>query len=215
MTLPLGRLPYVRQQFFDTNGDPLSNGYLKFFIVGTSTPSPVYADAGPNPVSLGTTVTLDSTGTAPSIFLGNHGYDVEVYDEDDVLIDRLSGDQVEDIGATFLNNFGAVMSEGERDAASGYTVTDDDLFVTTDATDVTDPFILNLPAVDVRTMPITIKHYPATDIEITPDGTDTIDGVSGAYTIAAGASPNFPTITLYPDAEDSTNWLIQSSHALT
>ena len=50
-------------QFFDNNGVPLAGGVLYFYAAGTSNPKAVYADSG-EITSLGTSVTLDSSGRA-------------------------------------------------------------------------------------------------------------------------------------------------------
>ena len=48
------------QQVFDSNGDPLENGTLEFYITGTTTPTSVYSDnIG---TAIGTSVTLDNEG---------------------------------------------------------------------------------------------------------------------------------------------------------
>lgn len=53
--------PVASQQFFDDNGDPLAGGFLYSYIAGTSTPTPIYANA-----TLGTAYTnpaeLDDAG---------------------------------------------------------------------------------------------------------------------------------------------------------
>jgi hypothetical protein len=65
--------PVAIQQFFDANGDPLVGGLVQWYLAGTSTPSPVYADVAllnvlPNPV------VLDAAGRAPQMFLAPHSY---------------------------------------------------------------------------------------------------------------------------------------------
>ena len=48
------------QQFFDSNGDPLENGTIEFFLTGTTTPTPIYSDSSGTPI--GTSVTLNNFG---------------------------------------------------------------------------------------------------------------------------------------------------------
>lgn len=48
-------------RFLDANGDPVSGGYLEFYLAGSSTPLSVYSDAGLSS-ALGTTVYCDSGG---------------------------------------------------------------------------------------------------------------------------------------------------------
>jgi len=61
--------PVGIQQFFDANGDPLAGGTLGFFLAGTTTPSPAYADVNLT-VPLANPVVLDAAGRAPELFLG-------------------------------------------------------------------------------------------------------------------------------------------------
>lgn len=65
--------PVAIQQFFDANGDPLVGGLVQWYLAGSSTPSPVYADVAllnvlPNPV------VLDAAGRAPQMFLAPQSY---------------------------------------------------------------------------------------------------------------------------------------------
>ena len=48
------------QQFFDSNGDPLVNGTIEFFVTLTTTPATIYSDSAGT--AIGTSVTLDSAG---------------------------------------------------------------------------------------------------------------------------------------------------------
>ena len=54
MAVPLG------YQFEDSNGDPLSGGYIEFYVTGTSTATPIYSDSAGT--SAGTSITLNSLG---------------------------------------------------------------------------------------------------------------------------------------------------------
>lgn len=212
MTLPLARMPYVRQQFLDANGLVLSNGYLKFFETGTSTPIAVYADAGPNPVSLGVTVTLDASGVAPSIFVPTEGMDVEVYDENDVLQTRLSGDQVEDVGSAFLSFIGQSFATGSTGVVSGYQVLAGDNYVETAAV-ATNPFIITLDDMANRGQPLCIKHKGTGSLRVTPTGTQTLEGIAAYYVVPAASSPNFPTVWLFP-LPSGAGSIIGASHGL-
>lgn len=81
--MPAAPLAWFREQFFDTNGAPLSSGTLEFFESGTSTPLAVYSDAELN-TSAGTTVTLNAagfptvTGVEVTLFLLPRAYRVVV-----------------------------------------------------------------------------------------------------------------------------------------
>src|SRR5262252_7846405 len=62
-------LPPAIQQFFDNNGLPLNGGSIQWYLAGTSTPSPAYADSGlvtplANPVPLS-----NPGGRAPAMWL--------------------------------------------------------------------------------------------------------------------------------------------------
>lgn len=77
-------MPHGKQQYFDSNGNPLSGGRVYTYASGTSTPLVTYADAGgtaqnPNPVL------LNARGEA-SIFWGPSPYKVVVKDASDVEI---------------------------------------------------------------------------------------------------------------------------------
>jgi hypothetical protein len=48
------------QQYFDHNGDPLVNGSIEFYISGTTTPTPIYSDAGGT--AAGVVISLNSNG---------------------------------------------------------------------------------------------------------------------------------------------------------
>lgn len=57
--------PFIPQQYFDNNGDPLSSGTITTFIAGTSTPLATYSDVGlttPN----GNPVPLNAAGRPTS-----------------------------------------------------------------------------------------------------------------------------------------------------
>ena len=48
------------QQYFDSNGDPLVNGTIEFYLSGTTTPTSIYSDSAGT--AIGTSVTLNSSG---------------------------------------------------------------------------------------------------------------------------------------------------------
>jgi len=60
--------PVAIQQFCDNNGDPLAGGKLFFYLAGTTTPTPAYADVGLT-TPLANPVILDAAGRAPELFL--------------------------------------------------------------------------------------------------------------------------------------------------
>lgn len=70
----LGSLnPVAIQQFFDSNGDPLSGGKLFFYLAGTNTPSPVYNDQL-LVTPLANPLVLDAAGRAPLHYLDALSY---------------------------------------------------------------------------------------------------------------------------------------------
>ncbi len=211
MAIPLARQPVGVQRYIEeSDGSPLSLGYLLYFLEGSSTPEDVEADADGS-VSLGTRVDLDANGMATSVFFHPLGYRLEVYNAQNVLQAGQSCDTLEDVGAAFASNQGTFFAAGTKDASSGYTATNDDFLITTDANDTTNPFILNLQPSAERTQPLTIKHQSAFALAVTPDGTETIEAVAAAYSVPAAASPNLPTVTLLPV---TNGYLISSSHGI-
>lgn len=208
---PGARLPYVHPQFLDVDGNPLAGASIYFFIAGTDTPLDTYSDVN---------LTAGSENTNPMVladgFLQNPcylqptGYKVVCYNADNEL--EWEEDNVEDVGQTFASTFGNVQSEGATDVTSGYTVLATDRLVTVDSTGGADPCVINLlPAADSTQMTI-VKNMGTVAISLTPDGSDTIDGLNAVYTIPAASSPTFPSIMLVSDAVSS--YTIIGSHGL-
>lgn len=65
------------QQYFDSNGDPLVNGTIEFYLSGTTTPTSIYSDSAGT--AIGTSVTLNSSG-APA----NSGTAVALFFDTDI-----------------------------------------------------------------------------------------------------------------------------------
>ena len=65
------------QQYFDSNGDPLVNGTIEFYVTNTTTPATIYSDS--IGTAIGTSVTLNSIG-APA----NSGVPVALFFDTDV-----------------------------------------------------------------------------------------------------------------------------------
>src|SRR3990167_5098492 len=59
--MPAAVIPWFRQQFLDSNGDPLASGTLVFSDSGTSTVREVFSDTDLS-VTAGSTVTLNAGG---------------------------------------------------------------------------------------------------------------------------------------------------------
>ena len=209
MTLPYALMPVCRQQHCDPDGVPYDGGVLHFYEAGTSTPASVYSTADGS-ISLGTSITLDAGGYAPAIYLAPGGYKVVLKDSDGVTI--WTQDGVEDVGLTFLAELGDYLYEGGKDEVSGYTVLVTDQFVTIDSTGGADPCQVTLcPAADHPT-PLVIKNMGTVALQIWPYTGDTIEGINDAFSVAAAASPNFPSVTLLSDG--ASGWLITASHGL-
>lgn len=204
-TFPGTLIPWVQQQFCDADADPISNGTVVFKATGTDDNKDTFSDAdlsvpNDNPLQ------LDAGGRPESgaIFFEPGGYDVFVYDEDDALVYSVVG--VEDVGATFLSTLGQTLAEGEKDAPDDYVITDADTLVTLLPVGTGNYF---LPAASDRGLPVTLINLSTTvDALINPDGSDTINGVAGALTLAAGTSPLFTGVTLVPLAPDA--WYVTS-----
>lgn len=212
MSLPGGILNNPRWQALGENGEILPEAQLFAYTSGGtfSTPQALYADANFGS-PLANPVVADDSGRFPAMYLFPTSYDLRLKDADDNII--WSCENVEDIGQTFLANLGVELAEGSRDVTSGYTVTDTDNLITVDSTGGANPCIINLqPAAD-RGLPLTIKNVGTIALAVTPDGAETIDEVTGAFTVAAASSPTFPTIVLLPDPDGSGYW-IQASHGL-
>jgi hypothetical protein len=72
-------------QYFDTNGNPLSAGKIYFYEAGTLNPLSVYADQG-LVTPLSNPVVLDGDGRAPTIWMQGEDYKVILTDLNDVMI---------------------------------------------------------------------------------------------------------------------------------
>jgi hypothetical protein len=214
LPLPLPLIPTPKQRFWviEEDGVQPCTGSLAFFIAGTDTPAAVFADPEGD-TSLGAVVNLDDDGYAPAIYISNEfAYKVILYEDEDAEGAQIwEVDGVEDVGANYLETLGIIQTEGSKGVETGYEVTPSDNLITVNEL-VTDPAVIVLQEAADRTTPLTIKNLGATEVAITPQGSDAIENVVGAYTLPAGASPNFPTITLNSDGV-STYW-IMSSHGL-
>lgn len=211
MALPGSLGQNINRQFTDDNGVPLADGFLVFKIAGLSTLKNVYTTAALN-VAWTSPLPLDSAGRA-TYYMAPGGYDITVYNAS--MVQQYVVEDVEDVGQTFLATLGWQFAQGSQSVATGYTVLSTDYFVTINAGAGGN---VNLPPAADRSdtsgnaPPLVLKNMGANAVTITPDGTETIDGVTGTYTIPAAASPNFPAITLYSDG--ISNYWIAASHGL-
>jgi hypothetical protein len=76
-------LPNGKQQFLDSNGDPLANGEVYFYYPGTTTAKPTYQDMNATTVNTNPVV-LDAAGRA--IIWGEGAYREVVYDSAGALV---------------------------------------------------------------------------------------------------------------------------------
>lgn len=203
-------LPWVKPQFSDAEGVPIPFGQLYSFIAGTETPQPTYSDvdltiANANPLL------LNAAGqSATSIYLLPTGYKFRLDDEDDVVLWTV--DDVEDVGAVFAAGFGRTLAGGGKNVTSGYTLLPTDWLITVASTGGADPCLVNLaPAAD-SLQPVAIKNVGTLALSVVPNGSDVLEGVSGAFTVPAAAPPTQPAIWLVSDGVSS--WYIVASHGL-
>lgn len=80
-------VPWYFQQFRDSEGRPLSNGYIETYVAESSIPKSLYYDIElenecPWPLP------LDSAGYAPEFFLTSGSYTFAIYDANDIQITR-------------------------------------------------------------------------------------------------------------------------------
>jgi len=194
-------------QFFDNDGAPLAGGFLQAYLAGTTTPQDTYNDSDLDPMTHANTnpIELDSSGRATvPIFLAPVGYKFVLSDADsNVLWTR---DDVEGWNV-FPNLWGTLLTEGSSNVTTGYTVLDTDRLVTVDSSG--GATTINLLAAGDATQPLTIKNLGTNTVTVTPDGTDTIDGLT-SFVIVAASSPTFPSIMLASDGVSA--WWILASH---
>lgn len=193
MTLPYAMLPVIRQQFFDDDGVPLSDGSLAFFETATTTPLTVYSDQDGS--VLGTTVDLDAAGRAPQIYIGTTAYTLKVYNSADVL--QYTIQYVSDVGSAFLSQMAVIQTTGTTTSTSPYTVQATDNMVVVQG--VTDPFVVQLPPAAEHLNPLVIKNDSDGEVDITMAGTETCDFDTGPYVLPAKTGSLLPTVTICSD----------------
>ncbi len=194
-------------QFFDSVGKPLAGGFLQAYLAGTTTPQDTYNDSDLDPMTHANVnpIELDASGRAPvPIFLAPVGYKFVLSDADSVV--QWTRDDVEGWNV-FPTLWGTLLTEGMSNATTGYTVLDTDRLVTVDSSG--GATTINLLAAGDATQPLTIKNLGTNTVTVTPDGTDTIDGLT-SFIIAAASSPTFPSIMMASDGVSS--WWILASH---
>lgn len=190
----------------DDVGAPLTGGKLYTYAPGTTDAQSAFSDvdctvAHPNPI------VLDALGRA-SIYLSAQAYKLVLTDADGAL--QWTQDNVLDVGQVHAATVGS--GQGGKDVSNGYAVTDDDDLVTVDGTSGPNPCEVFLPPAVSRPREIRIKNVGSVPLAVTPDGTDTLDGVAGPFTVPAASGASQPAIILSPDPVDTTAWHIVASH---
>lgn len=209
---PGSLLPWIERRFTDAAGIPLAGGSISSFIAGTTTPLETYSDSDltvANPV----VIDLNDNGCAPNpMYLLPRAYKFTVADADDVIQPHYPFDDVMDVGDVFAEYFGRFLYDGSKSVVSGYTTLVTDHLVTVVPAGSPSPCIINLINAASARWPVTVKNMDNTPIRLTPNGTNTIDGINGYITIPAGVYPALPSVTLLSDGVGG--WLITSSHKM-
>ena len=207
--IPYALMPVPRQRFTDLDGLPYPLGTLSFYEAGTNTPKAVYADWN-GVTSLGATVTLDAGGFAPALYLDRGGYKV-------VLADALAEvvwteDGVCDTAGTFFNRIGVEWTAGTS-TTGAYEITDDDRFVTINATTGAVPCVVTLPSAATHLSPLCVKNLGTIPVALTCSGSDTIEGATDPYLLSDGIYPLLPSVWLMADGIGA--WWVIASHGGT
>jgi hypothetical protein len=106
--------------------------------------------------------------------------------------------------------FGTALTAGGKDVTSGYTVLATDRLVTVASTGGANPCVLNLLPASDATQPVTIKNTGTIALSVVPNGSDTLEGLNAAYTVAAASGALRPSIFIAPDGVSA--WHIIASH---
>ena len=211
MALPGSLLPWIDLQFHDSVGAPLALGTLEFFEAGSdSVHKAVYADpartvAYTNPLSLG----AEGRPWGP-IYLAPGGYSVVIRDAGGEQVGPVR-DGIEDVGLTWLESLGLALAAGAKSVGAWYAIVSTDVLVTVASSGgVDDPCPVTLPPVAGRAMPLAVKNVGSKAVALYPTGSDTIDMVSGVWTLPAAAGRVCPTLWMSPDGV--SNYYILGNH---
>lgn len=199
----------------DSNGNPVANGTIEFYVAGTNTPKTVYADSDLT-TALGTTVSTNASGA----LVTGGGADTMVY------VDTVAYKIIvkNSLGATIrtLDNIkGAVSIPVTSDYAlsqspvitksSSYTVTAADFGKTINCNSTGGPFAITLPTVptaeDGDEITLRFSHNTTNPVTYRTTGTDTV-GIPGQNTTAGTLKGWGQSITL---GFDGANWLAKAS----
>lgn len=210
--MPAALLPWIKPQFSDAAGVPVASGKLYSYVAGTTTPQPTYnnVDLADEHANANPTL-LNAAGESPTtIYLLPTGYKFTLTDADDVPLWTV--DDVADVGAAFAAGFGTALTEGGKAVTSGYTVLETDRLVTVASTGGASPCVINLPAASDATQAVVIKNTGTVALAVTPNGSDTLEGVNAAYSVPASAAPLQPAVWLAPDGVGA--WYVLASHGI-
>ena len=212
MSIAGGLFPFARTQWFTNAGTVLNAGTLNFFLSGTSTPQDVCSDDLLT-TSIGTVLTLDSTGrTTTNVYLRPLAYKVVAQDASANVL--WTADPVFDLASILFGNLGTTLTAGGKAVANNYTVLATDNFVTVNSSAV-NPTVINLPAATARVapagLPLMIQNVGTNPVNVTPHGTDTINGANAVKSLPAVSGGNQPTYLLLCDGVSA--WFIVASFA--
>lgn len=208
MSQPGALLPWVELRFSKLTADgyvPNAGGFVEFRQTDLTTPLDTWTD---NALTIRNTnpIELDDDGRPASpIYLTNEqAYSVFVSDSDSVLLYSIP--YVADYPSIALASGANTATQGTTATASPYTVQDTDNLVLVDS--ATNPFVVQLPAAADRGTVLYVKNLSAgVVVRVTPDSTETIDGLAAYYSIPAAVSPLFPTAAFYSDGVSSW-WIL-------
>ncbi len=180
-------------------GNPLAHGKLYAYIAGTTTPLDTYLTSDLNPAQVHTNpIILDAFGYAAApIYLAATGYKFDLYDQNNVQQPNFPRDNVEDVGQVFGSTFG-VLYGTPRTVTNNLTqaVADRLIFVSSSAVN---PTIFNLLQAASWGNALIVKNIGTNPVRITPNGSDTIEGVNAFYTIPAASGVTRPSVVLVSD----------------
>lgn len=205
-------LPWIPAQFFDANGDPLAGGLVYTYAAGTTDPEATYSESDLNAGSARTNpIVLGDDGRPEdglAIYIQPIMYRFDVHNSDDVLLYTV--DDVGDRGYINTVYAGAQQTEGGDTERTGtYDMVATDRMIRFDTSGGAGT--LNLLAAAEYSQIVVVKNMSTNTIAVTPDGSDTIEGIAAAFTIPAASSPTFPTLQLAPD-DSGDGWWIVGSH---
>ncbi len=195
MLFPLGLLPFIELRFTKISPEglvvPNVDGTITCSIAGLNTAQATYTDAlgaVANPVIINIGADGRPDGGVP-VFLAPTGYKFVVKDSDGAIL--YSIDDVENVGSVFASIIGTAQTAGSKSVSSGYTVVATDRLVTVASTGGANPCLVNLPPAAQFSARLIIKNMGTIPLAVTPVGSETIDSVNAAYTIAASSTPTF------------------------